>query len=662
MKNIVNKECIIILPKSDPTATPTPTTTPTLTPSPTTTSTATPPVTQTQTSTKTPTQTSTKTATPSQTPTITPTNTSTNTPTPSVTPTNLCYYQNSLCCQDFYLSAVSGSWQNTNVYFNQNDRMYITVDGCASYDISSAPFSNVGPEGFESNNPALQYMRVDGRLRIESPVGAAVLTARESNRFWSSIASSSDGVKLVAVARDGQIYTSIDSGTTWTPRESNRFWTSVASSSDGTKLVAVTYNGGQIYTSVDSGITWVPRGSNLDWVRVVSSSDGTKLVAASFDNTSAGGKIYTSTDSGVTWTERAALRFQDMASSSDGNKLVGVVSGHGFIYTSTDGGITWVPRETNRNWWRVASSSDGSKLVASVFGGRLYTSTDSGLNWTPRESDRFWEDIESSSDGTRLFAAVNFGSGGIYISTDSGITWTPTQTDRNWRKLAISSDGTKLVAIPESVGQIYTGVQGSISTNISYSNIFKVGSFYDSITASAGTLELRIYDNVYTNNGGGFCACIKKDPNGQCLAQNYSCGPPEVSQSSTPTPTQTTTKTPPPTPSNTSTQTPTQTPTKTSAETQTPTSTPSQTKTPTPSPTSFPCPQVIICSGIFDASMINNGVILELQVEENPLCCCDIQYSLNNSNIWSQLSSQYVDCDPNLYYSIHPTCFGDIIP
>ena len=35
----------------------------------------------------------------------------------------------------------------------------------------------------------------------------------------------------------------------WTPRESVRNWNSVASSSDGTKLVAVTY-GSYIYTGV----------------------------------------------------------------------------------------------------------------------------------------------------------------------------------------------------------------------------------------------------------------------------------------------------------------------------------------------------------------------------------------------------------------------------
>jgi hypothetical protein len=87
------------------------------------------------------------------------------------------------------------------------------------------------------------------------------------------VASSADGAKLVAVsirigASGGLIYTSSDSGATWTQTTAPRQdWQQVASSSDGTKLVAVSSNlvatghafGGYIYTSSDSGATWTPR-------------------------------------------------------------------------------------------------------------------------------------------------------------------------------------------------------------------------------------------------------------------------------------------------------------------------------------------------------------------------------------------------------------------
>src|SRR5205807_1382057 len=99
-----------------------------------------------------------------------------------------------------------------------------------------------------------------------------IWTARASSQSWYSVASSTDGVKLVAVVDGGQIYTSTDSGVTWTARDSSRYWHSVASSADGVKLVAGV-DGGQIYTSTDSGVTWTARESSRDWFSVASSAD-----------------------------------------------------------------------------------------------------------------------------------------------------------------------------------------------------------------------------------------------------------------------------------------------------------------------------------------------------------------------------------------------------
>ncbi len=46
--------------------------------------------------------------------------------------------------------------------------------------------------------------------------------------YGESIAMSSDGVKQTALARLGRIYTSTDSGVTWTARDSNRVWKAIA--------------------------------------------------------------------------------------------------------------------------------------------------------------------------------------------------------------------------------------------------------------------------------------------------------------------------------------------------------------------------------------------------------------------------------------------------
>ena len=61
--------------------------------------------------------------------------------------------------------------------------------------------------------------------------------------------------RLAAALMGGAIYTSNDSGVTWTARASGaRFWNAVASSADGTRLVAVE-DGGQVYTTVPTPST-----------------------------------------------------------------------------------------------------------------------------------------------------------------------------------------------------------------------------------------------------------------------------------------------------------------------------------------------------------------------------------------------------------------------
>lgn len=272
-------------------------------------------------------------------------------------------------------------------------------------------------------------------------------TARDANRDWFSIVSSTDGTKLLATVNTGRLYTSTDSGVTWTARESSRDWWGAATSSDGTKLVA-TENSGNIFTSTDSGATWTARESVRNWTGVASSSDGTKLVAVVTN-----GRIYTSTDSGVTWTPRDSNRdWYRVTSSSDGTKLLATVNS-GNLYTSTDSGVTWTPRDAVRNWYDVASSSDGTKLIASVNGGYLYTSVDSGLTWTQRASSHSWVGVASSSDGTRLVAVNN--GGNIYTSGDSGATWTSRAFTADWWGAASSGNGLK-VFVDVSGGQIYT--------------------------------------------------------------------------------------------------------------------------------------------------------------------------------------------------------------
>ena len=294
---------------------------------------------------------------------------------------------------------------------------------------------------------------------------------------WETITSSADGTKLAALNYGGDIYTSTDSGITWTDQiaAGSRTWWSIASSANGTKLAAVSWPG-DIYTSTDSGATWTDRATAgfRTWRSITSSANGTKLAAVVY-----GGDIFTSTDSGAAWTDRAGAGSRywlSIASSADGIKLTAVLYG-GDIFTSIDSGATWTDRVSSgsRNWYAITSSADGTHLAAAENDGDIYTSTDGGATWTNRTtgtplSGLYWLSITSSVDGTHLAVtatadALNVNPGYIYTSADSAATWQRQDTAGQdfWGVITSSADGTKLVAVASgpdwgAVGRIHTAV------------------------------------------------------------------------------------------------------------------------------------------------------------------------------------------------------------
>jgi photosystem II stability/assembly factor-like uncharacterized protein len=143
------------------------------------------------------------------------------------------------------------------------------------------------------------------------------------------VASSADGSRLFAAPISDNLYTSADSGTTWTQRPGVRYWRSIAASADGTKLVATDIGSFYILTSTDAGLSWTVRMTGKECFGVASSADGKRLTA---------------------------------------------VANNGQIYVSSDAGVNWAARDSPRQWMAVASSADGSKQVAVVQGGQIYTS------------------------------------------------------------------------------------------------------------------------------------------------------------------------------------------------------------------------------------------------------------------------------------------------
>jgi hypothetical protein len=354
---------------------------------------------------------------------------------------------------------------------------------------------------------------------------------------WRAVAASADFTRLIAAGGSlpgyntqltfTPIYMSSDGGGSWTQTSSpTNLWAAVASSADGVKLVAAAsydtnLQPGLIYTSTNAGASWAPTGapSNV-WVAVACSADGTRLLAATAELGLGGpspGQLFTSPDSGATWTQTVAPSnyWFSVASSADGAKLVAValfanlqtVPQPGLIYTSTNAGATWMPTTAPSNYWyAIASSADGTKLAAAADGG-VYTSTDSGAIWRlTRAPMGIWECLACSADGTMLVAV---GAGEIWTSTNAGAAWTSHGSVGSFAEitsLAMAADGQRFLA---GVGGVRFGGDGPLCTS-PYTGPWRLtdapAGYWSSISSSTDGRKLAacdFYDGIYTSADAG---------------------------------------------------------------------------------------------------------------------------------------------------------------
>ena len=229
---------------------------------------------------------------------------------------------------------------------------------------------------------------------------------------WTGVASSSDGTILAAVLFDNGIYLSTNSGTSWAAEESASVaWDGIASSANGSNMIASTY-GSDLYTSSNGGRSWTALGSSGNWTGVAMSASGTQMFA-----TFIGGIDYNSGSGWALSGGTSAGDFVAIASSANGQRLIAVAtnSSGGGIYTSSNGGQSFSEvYAVTGAWTAVASSADGSKLVAVMKGGAIYTSDNWGTTWQNNGMTAQWNSVASSSDGNIIAA-------GIYNSTTSGL-------------------------------------------------------------------------------------------------------------------------------------------------------------------------------------------------------------------------------------------------
>ena len=158
-----------------------------------------------------------------------------------------------------------------------------------------------------------------------------------TNKAITGLVISADGTRLAACVSPGGIYTSANSGVSWSVSAAPwTNWNCLAASADGSRLIAGVTNG-LLYASANLGATWsaLSNTTNSAWAVLASSADGSVLAAGV--NSSSGGIFYsgpstqsiTSTNGFLTGSQGSAVELQYI-----GNNQFMPVSAFGTIWAN----------------------------------------------------------------------------------------------------------------------------------------------------------------------------------------------------------------------------------------------------------------------------------------------------------------------------------------
>ena len=281
---------------------------------------------------------------------------------------------------------------------------------------------------------------------------------------WTSVASSMDGITIVAAKNDDIFigtYSVPDSQWTLKSQGIHGNWAGVAYSADGTHIYAAPLtdaNGHMGYIHRYASGMWTPTANAYgNWSSVGCSSNGSIVLATQTANTMGGnityGNLFVSTDEGEIWRIPDRIKvgvWTDSAVSLDGRVMIASQecdeTGYaGQLWSSTDSGTTWSSNGPHMKWTSVAMNSNGTIMMAaaSTPSALVYASSDFGLSWTA--TSQYGNQVGVSPDGTTIIAGET--DGDLFISFDGGSNWVQ-QIDSPkapWSSLALSSNGMRIV-------------------------------------------------------------------------------------------------------------------------------------------------------------------------------------------------------------------------
>ncbi|MEY3805445.1 MAG: hypothetical protein RIR69_257 [Actinomycetota bacterium] len=284
---------------------------------------------------------------------------------------------------------------------------------------------------------------------------------------------------------------------------------SVAISDNGQRMFATTSTGA-LFTSVNTGNSFTQRTQTATWTDVAVDTQGDLVVGATSD-----GQVLRSSDVGVNFSsvftipaEITNKRINAIASSSNGSVLMAAAD-HGAIYKSNNSGSNWaaltIPNPNDKPVADIAISADGSKVLAALSGGKLLRSTDSGSSWVAEDVDRDWKTVAMSSSGVHLGAGTdsNFYTSSIELKVETSSPSAGSTTALNDANIVLnfnnkitlgtgknfyiknSDDDSLFETIPSNDSRITASTVGRLT--IDPAGTFSLGSGYY-ITSDSGTV------------------------------------------------------------------------------------------------------------------------------------------------------------------------------
>jgi len=164
--------------------------------------------------------------------------------------------------------------------------------------------------------------------------------------------------------------------------------------------------GGDLYTSDDSGWTWTARTSGTTKTLEAVIHDGTRFVAVGDD-----GVIVASPD-GASWSPLPGVSVPSLEGIAYGNGTYVAVASDGQILVSKDDANSWTAWDSGAAWLYDVAYGDGV-FVAVGANGVVFTSNDDGAHWTRRVAGS--DSIFSVAYGNGRFVAV--GEAGLILTS-----------------------------------------------------------------------------------------------------------------------------------------------------------------------------------------------------------------------------------------------------